>query len=151
MRNKLEKWRERSNIDAQNVYKKIGISSSEYTRWEKGDRKINMKGIVKLTNYFGINIDYLLNLSDDIEVSNIKYTDDKVKIGKRLKEIRDELNLSLREENKLIDVSINALSRYERGVRLITPEALYKLCKNTGYDANWIMSEVNIIKKKKDK
>ena len=151
MRNKLEKLRERSNIDAQDIYKQIGISSSQYSKWEKGNRKINMKGIVKLTNYFGINIDYLLNLSDNIEVSDIKYTDDKEIIGKKLKKIREDLKLSLRDENDLTSISINALSRYERGIRLINPDALYKLCKTTGYDANWIMSEVNIKKKKQDK
>ena len=102
MRNKLEKLRERSNIDAQDIYKQIGISSSEYSRWEKGDRKINMKGIVKLTNYFGINIDYLLNLSDDIEVSDIKYV---IVIGENeVKESKYTLKDMVTGNQELLDV-----------------------------------------------
>lgn len=141
MRNKLGRLRERANVDAKYVYENINVTNDIYSKWENNKRKVPLKYIIDICNLFEIKLDYLLNLSDNIEISKIKYSSDKKKIGNKLKEIRTDLSLSLREESKLTDISFNALSRYERGIRLISTDALTKISIKTGYDVNWILSE----------
>ena len=128
MRNKLSKLRERANVDAKYVYENIKVTNDIYSKWENNKRKVPLKYIIDICNLFEIKLDYLLNLSDKIEISKIKYSSDKKKIGDKLKEIRTDLSLSLREESKLTDISFNALSRYEISIK-------------TGYDVIWILSE----------
>ena len=148
MRNKLSKLRERANVDAKYVYENIKVTNDIYSKWENNKRKVPLKYIIDICNLFEIKLDYLLNLSDNIEISKIKYSSDKKKIGNKLKEIRTDLSMSLREESKLTDISFNALSRYERGIRLISTSALTKISIKTGYDVNWILSEKETTKNK---
>lgn len=144
MRNKLIVLRERANVDAKYIYKNINVKNDTYSRWETGDRKINIKGIIDISNLLNIKIDFLLGLSSEPIVTNTKYTSDKKLIGKRLKNIRDGKSLSLRAEEELIGISFNAISRYERGLRLITADALYKICKKFEIDPDIIMEADNI-------
>ena len=53
MRNKLEKLRERSNIDAQNVYKKIGI-------FIKIGMWVTMLGAIGLSSYINYVISFIV-------------------------------------------------------------------------------------------
>ena len=142
-RNKLVILRERANVDAKYVYKNIKVNNETYSRWETGDRKVNLKGIVDISNLYNIKIDYLLDLSNDIVPTNKKYLCDKNILGKRLKNLRDSKSLSLRKETDLTGVSFNALSRYERGIRLITVDALCKICNEFAIDADEILKDIN--------
>lgn len=148
MRNKLGRLRERANVDAKYVYESINVTNDVYSKWENNKRKVPLKYIIDICNLFEIKLDYLLNLSDNIEISKIKYSKDKKQIGNKLKEIRTSLSMSLRQESKLTDISFNALSRYERGVRLISSDALTKIAIKTGYDVNLIMSDKEKISSK---
>ena len=142
-RNKLVILRERANVDAKYVYKSIKVNNETYSRWETGDRKINLKGVIDISNLYNIKIDYLLDLSNNIVPTNEKYMCDKSVIGKRLKNIRNSKSLSLREENDITGVSFNALSRYERGVRLITVDALCKVCNKLDIDVDDLLKETD--------
>lgn len=142
-RNKLVILRERANVDAKYVYKSIKVNNETYSRWETGDRKINLKGVIDISNLYNIKIDYLLDLSNNIVPTNEKYMCDKIVIGKRLKNIRNSKSLSLREENDITGVSFNALSRYERGVRLITVDALCKVCNKLDIDVDDLLKETD--------
>ena len=142
-RNKLVILRERANVDAKYVYKNIKVNNETYSRWETGDRKINLKGIVDISNLYNIKIDYLLDLSNNIVPTNEKYMSDKSLIGKRLKNIRNSKSISLREENNITGVSFNALSRYERGVRLITVDALCKVCNKLDIDVDDLLKKTD--------
>ena len=142
-RNKLVILRERANVDAKYVYKSIKVNNETYSRWETGDRKINLKGVIDISNLYNIKIDYLLDLSNNIVPTKENYICDKNVIGKRLKNIRNSKSLSLREENDITGVSFNALSRYERGVRLITVDALCKVCNKLDIDVDDLLKETD--------
>ena len=142
-RNKLVILRERANVDAKYVYKSIKVNNETYSRWETGDRKINLKGVIDISNLYNIKIDYLLDLSNNIVPTKENYICDKSVIGKRLKNIRNSKSLSLREENDITGVSFNALSRYERGVRLITVDALCKVCNKLDIDVDDLLKETD--------
>ena len=69
MRNKLSKLRERANVDAKYVYENIKVTNDIYSKWENNKRKVPLKYIIDICNLFEIKLDYLLNLSDKIEIS----------------------------------------------------------------------------------
>ncbi|MBR1617613.1 helix-turn-helix transcriptional regulator [bacterium] len=53
----------------------------------------------------------------------------KKRLGKRLKEIRQEHNLTQEALAESIEMSVNALSMVERGLNFVSPDLLQKLCK----------------------
>ncbi|MDD1648739.1 MAG: helix-turn-helix domain-containing protein [Methanomicrobiales archaeon] len=59
-------------------------------------------------------------------------------IGRRLREVRDTLKISLEDMKKLSRVSRGYISEFERGKRLPASRYLYFLIKTYGIDINYI-------------
>ena len=66
-----------------------------------------------------------------------------IKIGKRIKEARSELYLTLREIGKKLNCSYSAFAAYERGENLINSETLLSLCTLTNYSIDYILGRTN--------
>lgn len=65
-------------------------------------------------------------------------------IGNKLKERREELNLSRRElSNKMKNLSTNQIQRYEKGTNTIAVSTLYKLSKALGVSVGWFFENIN--------
>ena len=57
----------------------------------------------------------------------------------RLKEIRQELNLSLRELGEKLNTAFSSLASYERGECLIQSDILISLCRESNYSIDWVL------------
>lgn len=42
-------------------YEESGISSSSFSQWNKGSRKLSMSSVSKIASYLGVSLDYLIN------------------------------------------------------------------------------------------
>jgi transcriptional regulator with XRE-family HTH domain len=62
---RLIELRKKKRITQMEISKKLGIARSTYAGYENGDRKPDSEMIIKLANYFGVSIDYLLCRTDD--------------------------------------------------------------------------------------
>jgi len=62
--NRLEELRELNNLKAKEIAKKLGIAESAYSEWEHNKITIQTKRIIQIANFYKVNIDYLMNLSD---------------------------------------------------------------------------------------
>ena len=62
--NRLEELREEKNITRKEIAKILNVSPSIYCRWEKNKDSIPTKRLIDLANYYQINIDYILNLTN---------------------------------------------------------------------------------------
>ena len=137
--NNLETLREINNLKAKDIAEKLGVYKSVYSEWENNKTPIPTKRIIELANFYKINIDYLLDISPyKIEIKTPTKID-LIKIGKRIKEARNELCLTLREIGKKLNCSYSAFAAYERGENLINSETLLSLCTLTNYSIDYIL------------
>lgn len=142
--NRLIDLREKEDFKAITIANKLNVSKVTYSLWENNKTPIPTKRIVELADYYKVNIDYLLNLSNkkkyvEKDTTNLNLEN----IGKNLEEIRNHLGLSLRKLGSRINYSSSALCRYEQGKCLIKSEPLIILCQISNYSIDWVLGRSN--------
>ena len=127
--NNLKFCREELEMTQTELGNVFGVSDSTVRGWENAYDIIPLKKLVKFCNQFNYSVDFVLGLTR----KNKKYSDniklDKVKIGKKLKSLRDELDLSQEAIANKCSISRSTYSHYEIGMNLITTLTLYTICK----------------------
>ena len=74
--NILKQLRKTKGVNAEEVAKIIGISRSGYTCYENETREPNIGNLIKLAEYFGVTVDYLLGRDEQKFVNDIsKFSD----------------------------------------------------------------------------
>ena len=89
--NHLENLRNELNLTKKELANILGVSNSIYARWEKNTDSIPTRRLIQIANYFNVNIDYILNLTNNkiaIKSNTINYD----LIAKRTRELRIDLN-----------------------------------------------------------
>ena len=140
--NRLEGLKEEKNLKSKDIAKNFGVAPSTYSEWEHNKIPIPTKRIIELANYYEVNIDYMLNLSNKrkkIISNNLDYQ----LIGKRIKSVRDSLGMNLRDFGKYLNYSYSSLASYERGEHLIQSEPLISLCKTNHISIDWLLGRTN--------
>ena len=138
--NRLEQLKDERNLKSKDVAKYLQVYESTYSEWEHSKIPIPTKRIIELANFYNVNIDYMLNISKNRKVIKDKTKIDLIEIGNRLRNIRKELGLSLRELGDKLNTSFSALGSYERGEHLIQSETLISLCNLSNYSIDYILN-----------
>ena len=112
-------------------------TQSNYSRWESGKELIPLNKLNLLCNYFHTSMDYITRLKrNNEETKKIKL--DKVCIGKRLKLLRKELNLTQKDIANLLHTTQSTISAYESGNTLIIIAFAYQICKIYNVSLDWL-------------
>ena len=137
--NRLEGLKDERDLKSKDIANHFKVNESTYSEWEHNKIPIPTRRIVGLADFFKVNIDYMLKLTDarvDIKTT----TDlDLELIGNRLKEIRKDLGLSLRGLGDKLNCSFSSLGSYERAENLINCDILISLSKLSGYSIDYIL------------
>lgn len=139
---RLENLREEKELLGKDMANYLGVVESVYSEWENEKLTIPTRRIFQLANFFEINIDYMLGLSDDkkrIKTNEIDYN----KVSSNLKEIRKELKMSMRDLAKKFNTTSSAISNYENNKFLILSSFLVELSKTYNYSIDWILGRSN--------
>lgn len=136
---RLKELREYNDFKSIELAKVLKVSKSTYSQWENNKIPIPTKRIIQISNFYKINIDYLLHLSDTKKSIKPQNNIDLITIGKRLKAIRLELDLTLRELGNKLNIAFSSLASYERGEVLIQSDILISLSKISNYSIDWIL------------
>ena len=120
------------------VAEAIGIKRSLYTEWEIYRVIIPLKHLIALSNFYKTNIDYLLGLTKNQITTNNNIIDIN-KISIRLKEIRMELKLSIRDFSKELNISKIKLKRYEKGSILVSTSVCYFIAIKYNISVDYIL------------
>lgn len=137
--NKLEDLKEEKNLKGRDIAKDFNIAESTYSEWEHSKIAIPTRRLVEFSNYYEVNIDYLLNLSNERLPITTANKINLVDIGNRLKDIRKKLNLSLRDLGSKLNTAFSSLASYERGEKLIQVDTLISLCKLSDTSIDYIL------------
>ena len=143
--NKIFEMREYHDLTQQELAKTIGGNRTSISNWENEKEIPNIKRANKIAEHFQISLDYLFNLSKVKNYNNGKKGEiDKHLVGNRLKELRQEHNLTLRQLAKELNTTSSTLSAYESGKTLLLTAFAIQLCKKYGISMDWLYGKRNI-------
>lgn len=120
---RLAELRYDKNISQRVIAEYLNTSANTYSKWECGTNDIPLVTINKIANYFQVNLDYLLGLSNkniDTEYKEINFE----LLHKRLLELRKEFQLSQKKLSDALGFPQTTYSNYENGTSIPTMHKL---------------------------
>ena len=63
----IKELRKKNNLTQQQLADIVGITATGVSYWESGNATPNTETLNKLSNYFGVTVNYLLGIKDKIE------------------------------------------------------------------------------------
>lgn len=138
-KNRLEILKEEMDLKSKDIAKILNVAESTYSEWEHNKIPIPTRRIIELADFYKINIDYMLKLTNIKIKINEPTIINLEKIGQKLLIIRKELDYSLRELGNVLNCSFSALANYERGENLIISETLISLSNISNHSIDWIL------------
>ena len=120
----------------------FGVSDSAVRSWETAHDSIPLPKLIKFCNMYDYSLDFVCGLIRN----NIKYgkfTTDKIKISKKLKELRNKLGISQQKLSDDCKISQTTYSGYETGNYLINTMNLYYICETYNVSMDWIVGRTN--------
>lgn len=132
--------REYADLTQKDLAKNLGITQQTYSLWENGTKIIPLKHLNNLCNYYETSMDYVLGFTD-IKISSniIKIKElNKKEIGARIKKVREDNNLTLRDLASKLNTTSSTISAYETGKTLILTAFAYQICSEYDVSLDWL-------------
>ena len=105
---KIKNIREELEITQKDISRVLGCTRTAYSLWEINKNTIPLYYLNKISNEYNINIDYLVDLSNDKYIKFDKVEIDRINLGKKLKEARKHkykvVVSSLQTNNSVYDI-----------------------------------------------
>ena len=129
---KIAEQRKKLGLSQEELAEKLNISQKSISKYELGDRKPQYKVLVRIAEYFGVTVDYLLRSTDtqDFDICDC---------GNTIKELRTEAGMTQEELGMLLNVQNAAISKYESGKIPLTGETLLKLSKIFNVSTDYLL------------
>lgn len=129
---KIAEQRKKLGLSQEELAEKLNISQKSISKYELGDRKPQYKVLVRMAEYFGVTVDYLLRSTDtqDFGICDC---------GNTIKELRTEAGMTQEELGMLLNVQNAAVSKYESGKVPLTGETLLKLSKIFNVSTDYLL------------
>lgn len=149
--NNLKKVRIDNNKTLVEVSKNIGVAFQTLSNYENGTRDIPTEKLIKLSNFYGVTIDYLLGVSDnrfgraskEMNKMPVK-TEFKIKMGNRIKYQRERHNLTQEELAQKLNISRSSFVKYEVGINEPSGEMLIKISKELNVSPDYLLGYTRI-------
>ena len=121
----------------------LDVSISYVSNWENGYNEITIPILNKICNAWNVSFDYMMGFTaKKNNVSKILIVDRKY-LGKRLREIRKNENLTQEKMAKKINTYRFLISDYETGRKSISTADLKQICETFGYSADWCVGKIS--------
>ena len=141
--NRIKDLRDDNDLSQVKMAEIVGVSKSNYARWETDENIIPLKHLNKVCNYFNVSMDYITGLSNKRNYKGINKKLNKELIGKRLKTFRTENNLSKEALAKEINTSHSTISAYETGKTMLLTAFAYDIAKKYNISMDWICGRID--------
>lgn len=136
---RLEDLRDEKDLLKKDIAKAIGVVESVYSEWENEKLSIPTKRLYQLSEYYEVNIDYMMKLTDKREHIKTNKELHLDIVSSRLKEIRKSLKMTMRDLAEKYNTSSSAISNYENSKFLILSSFLIELCRSSNYSIDWVL------------
>mgnify|MGYP005767957015 CR=1 FL=1 len=140
---RLKDIREKNDLKQKDMALILAVSRPNYTRWETKEKIIPLMRLNDFCNYFKINMDYVIGLSNKPITINKKITLDKKAIGKNIKNFRITNKITQEELASKLGTTHSVISAYENGHTLILTAFLINLCTTYNLSADNLCNRKN--------
>lgn len=121
----------------------LNVKQVNISNWENGKEIIPLTKLNIYANYFNVSLDYIMKLSDKKIPSINRNTLDKILIGKNIKIIRRQNNLSQQDLANVLNTTKSTIWAYETGKTLILTAFAYQICIKYNISMDWLCGRVN--------
>jgi transcriptional regulator with XRE-family HTH domain len=140
--NNLKDCREELEMTQKELGFVFGVSKNTVSGWENGHDTMPFNKLIRFCNLYDYSLDYAIGfIRRNIKYDKIKTN--KNKIGKKLKEIRNELNLTQTKLSEQCSISQSTYSAYESGKYLINTLTIYTICMKYNISMDYIVGRSN--------
>lgn len=139
---RLIEIREENELTQRGIAQLLSISKSTYSRWETQEKIIPLKHLNNFCNKFNISMDFTLKIDNKNKIYNNIENIDKLLVGKRLKKIRLDNNLTQNKLADFLNTTHSTISSYENGKTLILTSFAYQICKNYNISLDWLCGRI---------
>jgi transcriptional regulator with XRE-family HTH domain len=140
--NNLKDCREELEMTQKELGFVFGVSKNTVSGWENGHDTMPFNKLIRFCNLYDYSLDYAIGfIRRNIKYDKIKT--DKNKIGKKLKEIRNDLNLTQTKLSEQCGISQSTYSAYESGKYLINTLTIYTICMKYNISMDYIVGRSN--------
>ena len=136
---RLKYLREELELTQTEMAKMIGCKRSAYSLWELNKNTIPLYYLNQISNIFNINIDYLVNLSNNKNSKFQKVEIDKIELGKRIRQARKSVNYTQEKLANKLNTTHSVISAYESGKTSVPTLFIIEIAKLTHKSLNWLV------------
>ena len=138
---KIKRLREENEITQEELAKKLGCTRSAYSLWEINKNTIPLHYLNKISNIFNVNIDYLVDLSDEKVITFKKVDINKIELGKNIKKARKSINYTQDKLASKLNTTHSVISAYESGKTSVPTLFIIEIAKITNTSLNWLLNK----------
>lgn len=138
---RLREIREELEITQEEISKVLDCKRSAYSLWEINKNTIPLYYLNKISNEYNVNIDYLVDLSNDKYIEFNKVEIDRVKLGKRIREARKSINYTQEKLAAKLNTTHSVISAYESGKTAVPTLFIIEIAKVTKRSLNWLLDK----------
>lgn len=135
--------REEQDLFQNDMANILNVKQVNISNWENGKEIIPLTKLNMYANYFNVSLDYIMKLSDKKIPSVNRNTLDKILIGKNIKIIRMQNNLSQQDLANVLNTTKSTIWAYETGKTLILTAFAYQICVKYNVSMDWLCGRVD--------
>lgn len=139
---KIKYLRDELEITQEQIAKALGCTRTAYSLWEINKNTIPLYYLNKISNIYNVNIDYLVDLSNEKYITFKKMEIDKVKLGKRIKDARKSINYTQEKLASKLNTTHSVISAYESGKSTVSTLFIIEIAKITNKSLNWLLEKI---------
>ncbi len=139
---KIKEIRDELEITQKELSSKLNCTRSAYSLWEINKNTIPLYYLNKISNELNINIDYLVDLSNEKSIFFNKVEIDKIELGKRIRIARKSINYTQEKLANKLNTTHSVISAYESGKTAVPTLFMIEIAKITKKNLNWFLNKV---------
>ena len=139
---KIKFIREELELTQFELAEMIGCTRSAYSLWEINKNTIPLVYLNKLSNVLNVNIDYLVDLSNEKVIKFKKNVIDRIDLGSKIKLARKSINYTQEKLAAKLNTTHSVISAYESGKTAVPTLFLIEIAKITKKSLNWFLNKI---------
>ena len=139
---KIKNLRDELEITQNELAEKLGCTRSTLSLWEININTIPLYYLNKLSNILNVNIDYLVNLSDEKIIKFKKTEINKKDLGEKIREARKLINFTQEKLANILNTTHSVISAYESGKAAVPTLFMIEIAKITKKSLNWFLNKI---------
>ena len=135
---KIRYIRETYDVKGNELANILNVSKSSISHYEKNDRDVPLRNLVKISNYFDLSLDYILNLTDIKRYEDLKKPIDLKITSERIKQICLDQKWTNVKMAKILNITESNIRKYKTGQTLILTAFALELASKYNYSLDWL-------------